>query len=52
MIDPSQPDLSIAGQCQLLSVARSSFYYKKKPIKPEDLELMRLIDEQYLKTPC
>jgi putative transposase len=52
MIDPLQPELSIAGQCQLLSVARSSFYYKRKPIKPEDLELMRLIDEQYLKTPC
>ena len=52
MIDPSMADLSIAGQCRLLNVRRSSFYYKKKPIKPEDLELMRLIDEQYLKTPC
>jgi putative transposase len=52
MIDPSQPDLSIAGQCRLLDVTRSSFYYRRKPIKPEDLELMRLIDEQYLKTPC
>jgi putative transposase len=36
----------------LLDVPRSSFYYKKKPIKTEDFELMRLIDEQYLKTPC
>jgi putative transposase len=51
MIDPSEPDLSIMSQCRLLNISRSSFYYKPKPIKAEDLELMRLIDEQYLKTP-
>lgn len=26
-------------------------YYKPRPINPEDLQIMRLIDEQYLKTP-
>ena len=52
MIDPSQTNLGVAGQCRLLNVTRSSFYYKKKPIKADDLELMRLIDEQHLKTPC
>ena len=52
MIDSSHSSLGIAGQCRLLNVSRSSFYYKNKPLKPEDLELMRLIDEQYLKTPC
>jgi putative transposase len=51
MIDPDHPDLSVSRQCQLVAVNRSSFYYKPKPIKPEDLGLMRLIDEQYLKTP-
>jgi putative transposase len=51
MIDPSHGSLGIAGQCRLLNISRSSFYYKSKPIKPEDLELMRLIDAQYLKTP-
>jgi putative transposase len=35
----------------MLNLNRSSCYYKNKPAKPEDLELMRLIDEQYLKTP-
>ncbi|MGK5088232.1 IS3 family transposase [Bdellovibrionota bacterium FG-2] len=30
---------------------RSSFYYVKRPRDPFDLTLMRLIDEQYLKTP-
>jgi len=51
MIDPSEPNLSIVSQCRLLNISRSCFYYKQKPIKAKDLELMRLIDEQYLKTP-
>jgi len=38
-------------QCQLLNISRSCFYYKHKPIAAVDLEMMRLIDEQYLKTP-
>ncbi len=51
MIDPSHEKLSIVRQCDMLNICRSSFYYKCKPIKPEDLALMRLIDEQFLKTP-
>jgi putative transposase len=51
MVGPKKPNLSIARQCRLLNVNRSSYYYRPKPIKAEDLELMRLIDEQYLKTP-
>ena len=38
-------------QCQLLDVPRSSLYTKKSDPPASDLELMRLIDEQYLKTP-
>ena len=34
-----------------MSVHRSTYYYKPKPINPEDLKLMRLMDEHYLKTP-
>ena len=44
--------MSVANQCRLLNVSRSSFYYKRKPISAEDLKLMRLIDEQYLNHPC
>jgi putative transposase len=51
MIDASEPKMSVVSQCQVLNVSRCSFYYKRKPITAEDLELMRLIDEQYLKTP-
>jgi putative transposase len=51
MIDAADQNLSISGQCRLLNINRSTYYYKKKPIKPEDLKLMELIDKQYLKTP-
>ncbi len=30
---------------------RSTYYYEPKPMNPEDLELMRRIDELYLNTP-
>ena len=48
---PMNRKLSISDQCRLLNLNRSTYYYKKKPVKPEDLKLMRLIDEQYLKDP-
>ncbi|MCP4374476.1 MAG: IS3 family transposase, partial [Deltaproteobacteria bacterium] len=51
MIDPAHQNLSISRQCRLLNINRSTYYYKKKPIKLEDLKLMELIDKQYLKTP-
>jgi len=34
-----------------LGLARSSWYYKPVPEDPDDLRLMRLIDEQYTRTP-
>ena len=51
MIEPDDKKLSISKQCRLLAVNRSTFYYVAKPIKAEDLELMRLIDEHYLNSP-
>jgi putative transposase len=45
------PQLTISRQCQLLKVARSSFYYQAQDPSEEELSLLRLIDEQYLKTP-
>jgi putative transposase len=52
MVETAHPEISITQQCKILGINRSTFYYKPKPIKPEDLELMRLIDEQYLQHPC
>lgn len=52
MIESEPSSISIVQQCRLLKVPRSSFYYQHQPINPEDLDLMKLIDAQYLKTPC
>lgn len=38
-------------QCELLSVSRSSLYYQPVYPSDEELTLLRLLDEQYLKTP-
>ena len=51
MIEVNHSKLSLARQCELVSIARSSYYYRPKNESEFDLELMRLIDEQYLKTP-
>ena len=39
MIEPERSEPSISRQCQLLGLNWSSFYYKPRPIKIEDLEL-------------
>jgi putative transposase len=51
MLDSKHPGLSLTRQCNLLDINRSSVYYKPRPIRPQDLEMMKLIDEQYMKTP-
>jgi len=50
-VDGSHPRLSIARQCALVGIARSSYYYTGKGEKPLNLEVMRIMDEQFLKTP-
>src|SRR3954452_6987655 len=51
MIDPEHPELSIVRQCELASISRSGFYYQPAGETPLNLELMRLIDRQFLETP-
>jgi len=50
MIDPNSP-ISILRQCELLDLARSTLYYRAKPISEADLILMRRIDELHLEYP-
>ena len=50
-MEPSNPDISILRQCELLSLPRSSYYYQPKGESPLNLKLMRLLDEQYTKIP-
>ncbi len=51
MITRERPDLSLSRQCRLLSIGRSSFYYRPKGASLENLALMRRIDELFLKHP-
>jgi putative transposase len=46
-----QPQLSVRRQCELLAVSRSGVYYESTGVAPEDLVLMRRIDEIHLKRP-
>ena len=51
MIDRAHPSLSVVRQCRLLAVSRSTLYYQPLGESAETLELMRRIDELYLKYP-
>jgi putative transposase len=51
MVERNHPGLSITRQCRLLQVSRSSVYYAARGESPLNLQLMRLIDEQFLETP-
>ncbi len=51
LIEPDHPQISIARQCELVGLTRSSFYYLPKGESAENLHLMRLLDEQYTLTP-
>ena len=50
-IESINTHLSICRQCELLGLNRSTYYLPPATESEEDLRLMRLIDEQYLKTP-
>lgn len=43
--------IPVSRQCELLGLPRSTFYYQAQPESPENLRLMRAIDEEYLEHP-
>ena len=51
MIEPGHPELSVVRQCELVSISRSGFYHRSAGETALSLELMRLIDAQFLETP-
>jgi putative transposase len=51
LIELDDPHLSICRKCELLDLNRSTYYLPPAVESEEDLRLMRLIDEQYLKAP-
>jgi putative transposase len=50
-VDRRRPSLSVAHQCKLLDISRSGLYYQPARVSENDLNLMKLIDHQYLVTP-
>jgi putative transposase len=44
-------DICLYRQCELLCIHRSGLYYKPVSETEENLQLMRMMDEQYFKTP-
>jgi putative transposase len=51
MIEPGHPQLSVVRQCELVSISRSGFYHRPAGETVLNLELMRLIDAQFLEAP-
>ena len=47
----TDPAPSVHRRCELLKISRSGYYYRPQPIPTEELEIMRMVDRQYLLTP-
>lgn len=51
MIEPGHVEISVRRQCELIGLARSSWYYQPAQESELNLTLMRLIDKAYTKWP-
>jgi putative transposase len=51
MVEPTHEQISLRRQCELLSLGRSSLYYRSRADTRYNEQLMRLMDEQYTRTP-
>jgi len=51
MIDRDRVEPSVRRQCEMLRVSRSGLYYEPEPTSPDELALMRRVDELHLKYP-
>ncbi len=51
MIDRDHQEFTIAEQCAMLGLSRSTLYYKPRPACEEDLRTMRLMDQLHLEDP-
>jgi putative transposase len=51
LIEAVHPQISIARQCDLVGLPRSTYYYHTQGESAENLTLMRLLDQQYTDTP-
>jgi putative transposase len=51
LVQGEESELSVRRQCRLLCLPRSTLYHQPQEVSSEELAMMRLIDEQYLKYP-
>jgi putative transposase len=51
LVDRDHAEISIRCQCELLGANRSGLYYAPLGESEENLLLMRMLDEQYTRTP-
>ena len=51
MIETNHPNLSIRRQCELVGLNRSTFYWQPAAESLLNLELMKLIDQEYTRAP-
>jgi len=51
LVERDNEAIAVARQCELLGLSRSSYYYSSTRDDEYNLELMRLLDEQYTKVP-
>jgi putative transposase len=51
MIETNHPSLSIRRQCELIGLSRATYYWQPAGESALNLQLMRLIDEEYTRAP-
>jgi putative transposase len=51
LVDREDAEISVRRQCELLGANRSGLYYEPAGESEQNLTLMRLLDEQYTRTP-
>ena len=51
ILSDQNSSLSIRKQCELMSISRSSFYYTTLGEKPENLQIMGIMDKHILEEP-
>jgi putative transposase len=51
LIEADRDNPCVSRQCELIGLSRSSYYYEPAPETPGNLELMRLIDREYMRHP-
>jgi hypothetical protein len=50
-VERDHPEISVRRQCELLGIGRAALYYSPLGESEENLNLMRLLDEQYTRAP-